>query len=349
MAVVWTRETARDRSLELQREDGDSAGRSWLVRVDDPATTLKAIQESTNVSIDDAHPTEPGLNCERISVRAADDTGLLYVVTADYTPLEADSSSGSGEGSGDDGESEVEGKFSQWSGSSSVASEPVFLDRDGNVMTNSAGDPLEGLEAEKAQFHLTYTTFYNRHNDGPGPVVERGWVPLARRFTNAVNGIPWNGGQPGQWKCQGCSAKLDSDRNGADGALRFFWEVTWDFAFRADYWALRPWDIGFNELVDENGDPAPTYGISTGDVEDEGRDGSGSDGPCEGNLNRRAIKGADGKPVRQPVALLNGVAKAPCLRPEELWFEVYPLDNPSGDPEEPSFNNQFGEVRTPGL
>jgi len=218
----------------------------------------------------------------------------------------------------------------------------VFPDVNGHVSTNSAGDQLAGLEAERAQFHLTYTTFYSRHNDGPGPVVVRGWRDLAKEYTNAVNSDVWNGGQPGQWKCQGCSAKLDSDRNGADGALRFFWEVTWDFAFRADYWAIRPWDIGFNELVDENGAPAPTYGISTGDVEDEGSEGSGSggDGPCGGNLNRRAIKGQDGKPVRQPVALSNGVAKAPCLRPDELWFDVYePLP----------FGTVFGEVRTPGL
>lgn len=338
MAVVWARETARDRSLEVEKENGGTATRSWLVRVDDPATTLSDIQDAAGVAIGDAHPDEGDLSCERISVRSSDDSGLLYVVSADYAPDAAGSSGGGGEGSGDD-QSEVDGMYKQWSGSSSVASEPIYQDNNGNVMTNSAGDPLEGLEAEKAQFHLTLTTYYTSHADN---LPLRGWVPLAREFTNAVNSDVWNGGQPRQWKCQGCSAKVVSDRLGPGGAVRFYWEVTWDFAFRADYWVLRPWDIGFNELVDDEGVPQPTYGISAGDESyiGDGSDGSGSgdDGPCDGNLQRRAIKGQDGKPVRQPVALQDGVAKAPCLRPSELWFEVYP---------EQEFTPTFGEVFTP--
>lgn len=62
-----------------------------------------------------------------------------------------------------------------------------------------------------------------------------------------------------------------------------------------------------------------------------------ADGPCPGNLGRRTIKGQDGKPVRQPVALQNGVAKPPCSRPDELSFEVY---------NEKDFS-VFGELFTP--
>lgn len=322
MAVVWARESARDRSLEIRKEDGGTASRSWLVRVDDPGTSLAEIQAGAGVNISDAHPSDPDLYCQRISVRSSDDSGLLYIVSAEYEPDIDESSSGSGGGSGE-GESEVEGLREQWGGSSSVGSEPVFTDRDGVIMTNSAGDPLEGLEAEKSQFHLTLTTYYLSHTT---------WRPRAREYTNAVNSNVWNGGMPGQWKCQGMSAKLNVDKGGAGGSVRIYWEVTWDFAYRDDFWRLEPWDIGFNELVDDEGNPQETYGISTGDG-----GGAGEDGPCAGGLKRRAIKGQDGKPVRQPVALQNGVAKEPCLRPSSLLFEIYP---------EKDFS-VFGEVFTP--
>lgn len=343
MGTVWARETARDRSLEIDKEKGGSATRSWLVRVDDPTTSLTDIQAAVGVSVGDLHPDETDLSCEKVSVRATEDTGLLYVVTADYAP-EAASSSGSGEGGSEEDpgeESEVDGRFKQWSGSSSVASEPIFMDVGGNIMTNSAGDPLEGLEAEVAQFHLQLTTYYNKHTTNDG----KGWRDHSVRYTNTVNLTTWNGGLQGQWKCQGSSAKLIIDRGGPNNAPRAYWEVTWDFAFRADYWVLRPWDVGFNELVNEDGEPQSTPGVSSGALsyqgEEDGGDegsGSGSGGPCEGGLSRRSIKGQDGKPVRQPVALQNGVAKAPCTRPDELWFDVYASED---------FGPPFGEVFTP--
>lgn len=50
------------------------------------------------------------------------------------------------------------------------------------------------------------------------------------------------------------------------------------------------------------------------------------------------ILGQDGKPVRQPVALRNGIAKEPCEAPDELLFFVY---------ERANFMRQFGELTTP--
>lgn len=329
MAIVWARETARDRSLDVEKENGGSSTRSWLVRVDDPTTALSEIQTAPGVSIGDPHPDQGDFACERLSVKSADDSGLLYTITADYSPTTAGSGSG-GEGN----QSEVEGLQKVWSGSSSVGSQPLFLDRDMNVMTNSAGDPLEGLEADLAQFHLTLTTYYATHENNQNG----GWVQLARRLTNTCNSLSWNGGAPYTWKCQGCSARVQSDRQGPDGSVRWYWEATWDFAYRDDGWQLQPWDIGFNELVDDTGTPQQVFGISAGDTTGASGGSEGDDGPCEQGLNRRAIKGQDGKPVRQPVALQNGIAKEPCLRPDRLSFYVY---------REEDFNPVFGEVFTP--
>lgn len=336
MAIVWSRESAKDRGLSVKRDDGGSATRSFIVRVDDPSTALSAIMAEPGISIGDVHPTEVDLFCESIDVSAADDSGMLYEVSFDYTPNPEQEPEDPEDPGSDDRPGEIDGKIPSWSASSSVSSEPTFTDVDGNTITNSAGDPLEDIEVERAQFHLQLTQYYISHADNP-PVV--GWLGRIKQFTNAVNNDQWNGGAPGQWKCQGASAKLNVDRQGEGGAARVFWEVTWDFAYREDYWVLRPWDIGFNELVDENGDPAPTPYISGGDGgEDIGSGGSEDDGPCAGGLGRRAILGQDGKPVRQPVALEQGVAKAPCLRPNSLWFQVYRAED---------FGPAFGEVFTP--
>lgn len=330
MAVVWNKEIAKDRSVEVNRDNDASATRAFLVRVDDPTTPLSQIRAAPGINLGDVHPDEADLSCESIDVSAEDDSGLLYAVTFKYAPVEPEEEDdGDGEGGSGSGDEDEPNNLG-WSGSSSVSSEPTFTDVNGDTMTNSAGDPLEDLEAERAQFHLSLTMEYPRH-DGPN-----GWVTHARKYTNTVNSDVWNGGVEGQWKCQGSSAKLNSARRGEGGALVYFWEVTWDFAFRADFWALRPWDIGFNELVDEDGEPYESPGISTGD---EGGSGSGGGG-CEGVAGRRSILGQDGKPVRQPVALQNGKAKPACERPNALYFEVYTKEE---------FSPVFGEVFTPGV
>lgn len=335
MAVVWCRESVGDRSLDKARDNGGSAARSFLVRVDAPSTSLADIAGSPGIDIGDAHPDDAGLRCEAIKASAKDDSGLLYVVSLNYKPnLEAPEM----EELEGQGANAVEGLMPYWSASSSVGSQPVWKDVNGVVMTNSAGDPLEGLEAEFADFHLTKTTFFKSHAAVNG---DEGWLSLSRQYTNACNNNLWNGGNAGTWKCKGSSAKLTTDNQGPSGARRVYWEVTWEFAFREEGWQLMPWDIGFNELVDEEGNPEPHYGISVGDGGEDygsgGGSGGGDDQPCPGGPLRRAIKGQDGKPVRQPVALDAGVAKAPCLRPSALWFQITPfLDF-----------DIFGEVFTP--
>lgn len=326
MAILWCRESVRDRQMEVAKANGGSASRSFLVRVDDPGESLASVRAQPGVSIGDAFPDDAGLACEKISVRPRDDAGMLYEVSISYSPTESAGSSGD-----EDQPGSMDGLVPQWSGSSSVSSEPIYRDANQNVMTNSAGDPLEGLEAEQALFHLTLTQYYATHE---------GWMPKARQLTNTVNDAAWNGGAEGQWKCQGCSAKVNIDRQGEGGAARVYWEVTWEFAWRYPDWNLHPWDIGFNELVDENGDPVEIEGISSGSYGGGSGSGGNEDGPCADDVGRRAILGRDKKPVRQPVALENGKAKPPCQRPTALDFQIY---------DRADFMTPFGEVFTPAV
>lgn len=337
MAVVWSRETARDRGLSISNEGTNKASRSFLVRVDDPSTSLSSIAADPGVELGDPHPDDITLTCDSIDVRPSDDDGLLYVVSFSYVEAEPEEPEEEDPQPGG-----IDGLIPTWGASSSVVSEGIYKDAAGNTMTNSAGDPLEDLQAERAEFRLTLTQYYLSHADTGNEIAQRGWLWRSRNFTNRVNSDNWNGGVYGQWKCQGSSARLQIDKGGAGGTQRIYWEVTWEFAYHPDGWFLRPWDIGFNELVDENGDPVEVGGISTGDGYWDGggswdQDDGGSAGACN-DYNRRSIKGVDNKPVRQPVALENGRAKAACERPNALFFEIY---------EAVEFGPAFGELFTP--
>jgi hypothetical protein len=177
-------------------------------------------------------------------------------------------------------------------------------------MTNSAGDAFEeGCLADTAENRLTLTTYRISHTY---------WLAESERYTNTVNNAPWNGGAEETWKCQGCSKKLNIEQQG--DSLLIYWEITWEFAYDPDKWTWKPWDIGFSETTNEDGEPT-SYGTG------------------EAAPGRRTIKGKDGKGVRNPVALNGGVAKAPGLPPDALEFFLYKRED---------FVAAFGEVFTPG-
>jgi hypothetical protein len=73
----------------------------------------------------------------------------------------------------------------------------------------------------------------------------------------------------------------------------------WEFAYREEKWDHKPWDVGFNQLVDSQGNPTAS------------------------GTQRAAVLGADKKPVKAPVALSSGVAKTPGQKPDALTFRLY--------------------------
>lgn len=304
MALI-VRETSRDAGLSGSRDkenkDTKTQTRSFLVQSDSPATTPSAALAATGISLGDQLGE---LTLTKFRVRAADGVGMLWSVTAEYEPNipEPEDPEEPPEG--------VPGKSDIWGGSSSVTKRAVYVDFVGIVMTNSAGDPFEeGCLADTAENRLTLTTFRRNHND---------WLGDSEVFTNTINDGAWNGGEPFTWKCQGCSKKLNIEQR--DGGVLIYWEITWEFAYDPYKWTWKPWDIGFNETTDEDGEPLAVT---------QGQEAPG----------RRTIKGKDGKGVRNPVALNAGIAKAPGLPPNALEFNLY---------EAKDFNAQFGQVFTPG-
>ena len=304
MAILWSEEIPRERSASGKFKDGTSYKRAFFVRTDSTTESLVDISNFPGIGFQAEHPDDPSALMKSFDIKPADDSGLLYVVSYDYEKANPDEKPDDPENPEPPKPGSMEFKPPVWGGSSSVVTEPVYKDKDGAVMTNSAGDPLEGLQAERAEEKLTLTQYYPTH---------AGWQQLAREYTNAINNAAWNGGGPKTWKCQGCSKKLNIENK--DGETNVYWEITWEFAYRADEWTLKPWDIGFAQLVDQDGEPTQA-----------------------GSL-RAQIKGQDGKPVRQPVALEGGVAKAAGQAPDALTFFVY---------QEKDFTTPFGELFTPG-
>jgi len=307
MAIEWVRESPKERSASGKFKDGTSYKRAFFVRTSSPTESLVDISNAPGIGFQDEHPDDPSAVMEKFDIKPADDSGLLYVVSFDYAKQNPDEQEDP-ENPEEPKPGSMEFKPPVWGGASSVTTEPVYKDKDGVVMANSAGDALEGLQAERAEEKLTLTQYYATH---------AGWQQLAREYTNAINNANWNGGQAKTWKCQGCSKKLNIENR--DGETIVYWEVTWEFAYRADKWTLKPWDIGFAQLVNEDGEPTSA-----------------------GTL-RAQIKGQDGKPVRQPVALNGGVAKPagqpPNICNEPDGFLVY---------QELDFATPFGELFTPG-
>lgn len=132
----------------------------------------------------------------------------------------------------DDEEEEPEEDESTWlriTISSSQITKPA-VDKDGRSFTNSAGDPVDGLEAEAALMNLTYTN-------------EACTDPQFRQFykyLNACNSVDFLGFESYTLRCTGISAEYDQAKQA--------WRVSVEFCHNPDGWQIVYYDAGFNEI-----------------------------------------------------------------------------------------------------
>lgn len=270
---------------------------TWEVRVDapPPTTSVIAILTAPAVAYGDAHPTFSSCKAMRWSYTAVDTVGLLWNVTIGYlVPIvEVNPANGL--------------PLDVWSAKGTTQNLPFFKDKDGNILKNSAGDPLEGMERE-----LNFL----------GWNLVRSYSSLAAALSqiklvnNRTNSDTWpttsSYGLADTWKCSVASMvkKVIVTQSGATQTAARYWEVSFDIDYREDTWHEKPWDMGFSQRVNGSGTPSGT------------------------GTSRATILGVDGKPVRQPVALANGVALAPGTPPVALDFDPYA---------KAVFGTQFGE------
>jgi hypothetical protein len=255
----------------------------WRVRVDSPRTSKILIVNAVGYGYGSAHWDVPACKSQEYSCDMADDVGLVWTVTIQfYVPP-------NGKKIGNNG---IPTDF--WQASGGTTSVPAFRDRNGALIVNSAGDPLEGLSREREERGWVLTKFYE--NDS--------WMDDRDTFSGSVNSDQWDGEAAGKWKVSLKSAderqsqKIDEDDE--TGEVKKYVETKWEFRFDPDGWQLKPWDVGLMEKCDSNGNASAS------------------------GTNRKAIVGKDSRPVKQPVALANGIAKAVGQAPDPITVNVYP-------------------------
>jgi hypothetical protein len=279
MAVVACLETARGTGVSGKFGESFTFTRKWIVRVDTPFTPRTLISRAPGIVFGAGHPDFASHKAMEFDCTEESGDGMMWSITVRYYIPPADNTPSPSTGLPVD----------SWSGSGSTITIPVFEDKDGGKIVNSAKDPLEGAERESSEFTLNLTKCY----------PDLSWSPIAESQSNTVNSSTWNSSPARTWKVAFKSASKKEATSSSADTTQPYWETTWEFCYRAETWDYKPWDVGFNELVTSNGTPSAS------------------------GTRRAAVLGADKKPVKAPVALSSGVAKAAGSAPDALTFKLY--------------------------
>lgn len=256
----------------------------WQIRTTGPLTSkmeiLQGVSRTIGITYGSPHWEVPALLAMEFDLSPVGRDGIRWILTVQYyvPPPEKQVT-----------ENGIPPDV--WDRNGGATSVPVFVDRAGDTICNAAGDPLEGLQREREESSWTLTRCYATDEDLQDDIEAAAGRLNAEGPVGAPN---WAGGAAKTWKCyfKG-SKKVSTTRLNAteDGGLLEYIESQWEFRYDPETWKLMPWDVGLMELVDS---------------------GSGSGTAPE----RRAIVGADGRAVKQPVGLdADGSALPPGTKP----------------------------------
>jgi hypothetical protein len=280
--ILDVREMYRGRSGSANIDGTPTYQRTYLVRTTVVNPNIKSsVALAPGPRWRDPYPGDPDARLIESSVTQDGDSPFHYKVTHTYRFL-------------DENDKIPWHRPSQYSFSGTLASAPAFWHYSGGdgdnqqreIIINSAGDPISGLDRDEGEFNVTIQ--YNQK-----PPFD---YPKAQIYVGAINSDLWSGGLPKTWKVQSISAtrkiEVIPGEQPTDPPVRvFFFDTTVTIAYRASRWDLETWDVGFNEL--RNG--------------------------------KRVKVMAGSSPVSEPVALAGGVAKAPGQPPDSIVFRIYPM------------------------
>lgn len=228
MSVIACREIIDGLGAQQNFGENVKTKRTFMVTVDDPTTSLVEIAAAPNIKWLDAHPVFPtycvGIDPEN------DGDPFHFKVSFRYDLLKP----------------QERHKFpwqrqDKFSYDGSLASVPCFVHyNDGNnnpkLIVNSAGDPLEGLSKEQAEWTVAIRGNRQTFNKAQ-----------ARQYLNAVNSDTYEDCPPGTVKCQRLAGEQEIEQ--VDGEEVLYWSVNTVLAYREEGWPIQTWDVGFNEIV----------------------------------------------------------------------------------------------------
>lgn len=283
MAVVGYAEVATGTSVSGKYGESLRLTRKFIVRVDNPNTSKALISAAPGVAWGAPHPDVAACRAMEFELSPHDDVAMLWIHTITYyVPPAARNPDGNGV------------PQDAWEAGGGTSTVPAFVDKDGISIVNSADDPLDGLEREESEFSWTLTKCY----------TDDTWAQDARDYSNTVNSAAWGDGDSLTWKCEfrGAVKRVITPADPTQPEVEVV-ETKWEFRYDHTTWNLKPWDVGYMQKVDSNGDPS------------------------QFGTERATILGNDGKAVKQPVGLENGVAKAAGQKPDVInggdGVEVY--------------------------
>jgi hypothetical protein len=279
--VVDCREIYRGRSRQANLDGVPTYVRIFLVRTDTINPNLTYVAAAPGINWRDSHPNDVNAVLVESSTQQDGDSPFHYKVTYTYKYL-------------DESERLPWNRPSQFSFNGSLASAPAFWcfsPNDTNnsqtqIIVNSAGDPLQGLDRDEGEFAVTI-----QKNVRPPFSYAN-----AQLYVGSINSDTWGGGAAKTWKVQSITAtrkyEVIPGLTPNDAPVKtWFWDTSSTLAYRASGWDLRTWDVGFNEIV--SGQRKKIY--------------------------------AGSEPVSEPVALTAGRAKTPGQPPDMLTFRIYPM------------------------
>jgi|GEM_PF-6516160 len=264
--------------------NGYEFSRSFTVQVDLPGTPLLQIVNAIGIGLWAPHPEDYFSKAQKFDVKPRGSSLLLYEVTVHYKKVEEKNEDRQEQKHGNNPNptsNPAQIPKPTWSGGTTSSNVPFTEDAEGKKVTNSAGVPFPDAEKKVPTPTLTHTRTYPSYNAMQSAVG---------RIVGRVNSVAWAGGDVGEWLCESSKWSWKTEGQG-DASLRYL-ECSFDFALQEGGWAQKLLDVGYQQRVDNDGNPNA------------------------GGAKLGAILGGDGKPVKEPVGLNgNGIAMVPAPSP----------------------------------
>lgn len=205
--------------------------RQWYIRSDDKLESALTVIRGMPVRHGQIYSVsgveDAGSFVRRRSAVCRDDNGLEWIATAEYGPYDPNLNP----------RNPTERRLKvNWI--ADQVEQIADVDKDGLAIANSAGDvPEPALTEEKSRPILQIVRCQRTFN-----------ARLVQEYSDAINSDVWMGADPFTVRCKPIVGTLTWDADEGD-----YWEVTYQFAYKAEGWVRKWVDAGKRQLVTISG------------------------------------------------------------------------------------------------